>query len=162
MARTLNTLKHAGISVFVALALIVPVFAVSAAPAAQPAPGSDIAAPAGTTECLGGFSMTIRAGTNAGKSIAGVLTMRADNVTGELRESTLKMDGGGMANVTGSVIGHTVAMVFDLGDGKPLFGIGVMQKSLTDCNGIAAGPFVGPERDSRGDWDWYLGNGDNR
>ncbi len=161
MIQQFSTLKRTGFSILLTLLLAIPAFgAVSAAPAPQTTPDSTAFA-ADMTECVGGFAMTVRNGTNTSKSFGGVLRLRA-NSAGDLRESELAIDGGGTAKVTGTVTGQAVAMVFDLGNNTVMFGVGVMQKSLAECSGIAAGPFVGPEKDDRGDWDWFEGSIDAR
>jgi hypothetical protein len=157
-----STLKRAGIGIFVAFLLTLPVVsAVYAAPTPATMGGETILA-ADTMECIGGFSLTVRSGADAGKSLAGVMRLLVNPTTGELRDSNLTLDNnGGTVNVSGQVTGQAIAMVFEQGN-TVMFGVGVMQNKASACTGLAAGPFVGPNRDDRGDWDFFPGQRDIR
>ena len=162
MIQKFSTLKRAGIGLFVALLLTLPVVGAAYAAPAPAVTGGDTILAADAVECIGGFSMTVRAGGGAGKSFAGVLRLLVNPTTGELRDSILTLDNnGGTVNVSGQVTGQAIAMVFEQGN-TVMFGIGAMQKKASDCSGLAAGPSVGPNRDDRGDWGFSPGNRDAR
>lgn len=163
MIQKFSTFKRAGIGIFIAFLLTVPVFGLAYAAPVPATTGDTVLAADGVTECIGGFSINIRAGTGTGQSIGGVLKLRANNTTGELRESELTLDNNaGSMTVSGQVTGQAIAMVFEQGN-TVMFGVGVMQKKLSDCSGLAAGPVVGGGgRDSRGDWDFFEGIRDAR
>jgi len=109
---------------------------------------------ASTTDCSGDFEATVHSGKNAGLSLAGKLTLHiqpSGNFIG-----TLATDDSTSVQVTGYAVSQALNLVFDLGDGRYLFGVGSAQYDMNECKGVAGGPFTGPEPGDSGDWGYDL------
>lgn len=107
------------------------------------------------TECSGDFEATVHSGKNAGLSLNGNLSLHiqpSGNFIG-----TLATDDNAAVQVTGYAVSQAFNLVFDLGDGRYLFGVGSSQYDIRDCKGVAGGPFTGPEPGDSGDWGYALG-----
>lgn len=110
---------------------------------------------ASTIDCSGDFEATVHSGKNAGLSLAGKLTLHiqpSGNFIG-----TLATDDSAGVQVTGYAVSQALNLVFDLGDGRYLFGVGSSQYAMNECKGVAGGPFTGPEPGDSGDWGYGIG-----
>jgi hypothetical protein len=55
--------------------------------------------------------------------------------------------------VVGQSTGRAINLLFTVGDGQYLFGVGTMEHDLATCDGAMGGPFVGPQPGDAGDWE---------
>ncbi|MBI1880916.1 MAG: hypothetical protein HYR94_22280 [Chloroflexi bacterium] len=105
--------------------------------------------------CSGDFEAAVHSGKNAGLSLAGKLSLHiqpSGNFIG-----TLATDDSASVQVTGYAVSQALNLVFDLGDGRYLFGVGSSQYDIGECKGVAGGPFTGPEPGDSGDWGYTIG-----
>lgn len=110
---------------------------------------------ASATDCTGDFEATVHQGKNAGLSLAGKLSLHiqpAGNLIG-----TLATDDSTSVAITGYAVSQSINLVFDLGDGRQIFGVGSLQNDIRECKGLAGGPFTGPEPGDSGDWGYAIG-----
>jgi hypothetical protein len=113
---------------------------------------------ASATDCSGDFEATVHSGKNAGLSLTGKLSLHiqpSGNFIG-----TLATDDSATVLVTGYAVRQAFNLVFDLGDGRYLFGVGSSQYDISECKGVAGGPFTGPEPGDSGDWGYGIGGKD--
>jgi hypothetical protein len=108
-----------------------------------------------TIECNGDFEATVHQGKNAGLSLAGKLSLRI-NPAGSL-VGALATDDSTSVAITGYAISQSINLVFDLGGGRQIFGVGSLQNDIRECKGLAGGPFTGPEPGDSGDWGYAIG-----
>ncbi len=110
---------------------------------------------ASAATCSGDFEATVHAGKNAGLSMNGTLSLQiqpSGNFIG-----VLATEDNPNIQVTGYAVSHAINLVFDLGDGRHLFGVGSLQNDIRECKGVAGGPFTGPEPGDSGDWGYAIG-----
>lgn len=102
--------------------------------------------------CDVGFEATIRQGPSAETTLLGDLEFDLDD-TGSLIGQFLVEDGTQIL-IAGQVVGHSISMIFDLGDERYIYGVGVSLRDVRsdDCGGPMGGPFVGPGEGDSGDW----------
>lgn len=116
---------------------------------------SGIPAAADVIKCTVNFEATVHQGPNVGLSLAGPLALEVDS-TGNLT-GVLTTNGGTYIQATGQAVGHSINLVFDLGDDKHIFGVGSLENNIQECKGAIGGPFTGPEPGDSGDWGYGIG-----
>jgi hypothetical protein len=136
-----------GITSMIRLLFIILIIAGSLS-ACSSAAASDI-------ECSGDFEATVHSGQNAGLSLTGNLSLHIQP-TGNFFGTLTPVDSPSI-QVTGYAVSQAFNLVFDLGDGRHLFGVGSSQYDIRDCKGVAGGPFTGPEPGDSGDWGYAIG-----
>lgn len=109
--------------------------------------------PAGSVK--GPFVATVHVGPSTGLSVRGELVLEVDE-RGRAEGTVTQPDGRQIAT-SGQVDGRSVALVFDLGDGRRLYGTGVGTEDIVDTPGEFGGPLAGPEPGDLGDWGYALG-----
>ena len=110
---------------------------------------------ASTIACSGDFEATVHQGKNAGLSLVGKLSLQIQP-SGSI-SGALATDDNLNVLVTGYAINQALNMVFDLGNGQYIFGVGSAQNDIRACKGVAGGPFTGPEPGDSGDWSYAIG-----
>jgi hypothetical protein len=83
-----------------------------------------------------------------------VLVVQAD---GSVDQGALVTGPGDATSVVGQVDGRAVNLLFTVGDGRYLYGVGVAERSFAEgaqqaVDGRMGGPFVGPLVGDTGDW----------
>jgi hypothetical protein len=127
----------------------------------------EVAASQATRTCSTAFEVTIYEGPSAPLMLAGGLTLQIEpsgSFSGALTRAvpnadeleTLGVLPAGDIPVVGQVNGHAINLLFDLGEGQYVFGVGTAQSDLNTCDGDIpgriGGPAVGPGPGDRGDW----------
>jgi hypothetical protein len=150
IAQRLTRRRALGGVVGAATALVAaPVLAQDATPATG---GADV--------CLVPFEATVRSGPDAGTAYAGALALAAtaDGSVRGLLVPTATAAGTPVAGkpqgirVVGQTQGRAINLLFVVGDGQELYGVGTMEHDLATCDGAMGGPFVGPQPGDAGDW----------
>jgi hypothetical protein len=101
------------------------------------------------------FDATVRAGTNAGLNLHGLLMLNKDSDTvasGLLVPSEGGTDAAALIPVTAMIDGMSVTLTFDLPGDQQIVGIGAMEAPVENCIGTMDGDFTGPAADDTGDW----------
>ncbi len=101
--------------------------------------------------CMRQFEMTVRQGPSAGLQLAGTLVLNVEP-SGSINKGSLVLESGGEVRVTGQVTGRAINLLFDIGDGRLLFGVGTLENYISLCTGAMGGPLVGPRPGDLGDW----------
>lgn len=142
-----TTLRRLGGSLIGAVSLGVfarPVAAQPATPGATPAPGPAV--------CAFGFEATVRQGPDAGHALAGTLLV-AIEAHGAIDHGALLSPTAAPVPVVGQVTGRAVNLLFTLGAGQVIYGVGTAQHPVAGCQpGALGGPLVGPAPGDSGDW----------
>jgi hypothetical protein len=100
---------------------------------------------------IGPFEATVRAGPDSGLSLRGRLRLGADRngqITGLLAPTH-----GHVVPVAGQFTGNAINLVFYLGSGTHVFGVGTIGRDPGAKQAFAGGPLVGPRTGDSGDWD---------
>jgi hypothetical protein len=100
---------------------------------------------------IGPFEATVHAGPDTGLSLRGRLSLGADRngqITGLLAPAR-----GHAVRVSGQVNGNAINLVFYLGSGTHVFGVGTIGQDPGAKQSFAGGPLVGPRKGDSGDWD---------
>jgi len=103
-----------------------------------------------TRRCGYEFEARVVQGPDLGTTLAGRLALEI-NPAGSLNGVLVGNDGT-QINVVGQATGRAVNLVFDLGGGLNVFGVGTAQQPVDACQGVMGGPFAGPHPGSTGDW----------
>lgn len=101
--------------------------------------------------CTFPFHAAVSQGTDAGFSLSGQfqLPLTPDGAYA----GVLVEDDGTQIPVVGQVIGRSMTVLFDLGQGRLLSGLGTADSAIEDCGFLQLlGPFVGPSLDDGGAW----------
>lgn len=101
------------------------------------------------------FDATVRAGTNAGLNLHGLLMLNKDSDTaasGLLVPSEGGTDAAALIPVTAMIDGMSVTLTFDLPGDQQIVGVGIMEAPIENCIGTMDGDFTGPAADDTGDW----------
>ena len=127
-----------------------------------------VAATQATRTCSTAFEVTIHDGPTAPLMLAGGLTLQIEpsgSFVGTLNRRLQNADEVEPLGVlpardipvVGQVNGHAINMLFDLGDGAHVYGVGTAESDLNACDGVIpgtiGGPAVGPGPGDRGDWE---------
>jgi hypothetical protein len=108
---------------------------------AQASPAANSHSTAALTD-IGPFEATVHAGPDTGLSLRGRLRLGADRngqITGLLAPA-----GGHALPVSGQVTGNAINLVFYLGRGTHVFGVGTIGRDPGAKQSFAGGPLVGP------------------
>ena len=108
-----------------------------------------------STEFSGVFVGTARLGPDKDQVWQGNLTLAIDAmgaVTGMLKQAN-----GETIPVSGTVVGQSITLVFDLGDGKYVIGTGGLNKDVRNNPTIMGGILSGPNEGDIGDWGYGIG-----
>lgn len=116
--------------------------------------GTNAATNQTTQSCRGAFEATVHQGPNAGLAVSGELQIQID-ASGHLSGALVRPDGVQVV-ASGQTIGQAINMLFDLGNGQELFGVGTLSNDLQMCQGLGGGPLTGPKPGDSGDWRWTL------
>lgn len=106
-------------------------------------------------QCTGTFEATVHQGPDAGLSVVGDLKLQIDpsgTITGVVSEKD-----GTQIVTSGQTIGQAISLLFDVGGGKHIFGVGTLEKDRHECKGVVGGPMSGPRSGDSGDWSAVLG-----
>lgn len=118
---------------------------------------------AGTQLCLFPFEATVRRGPDAGLSLDGLLALGL-TPAGAVDHGQLVQADGTTVPVVGQVTGRAVNLLFQVGTGQTVYGVGTAAQDLrTACAALMTkhlyapmpplgGPLVGPKGDDSGDW----------
>ena len=106
--------------------------------------------------CYADFEATVRQGPSTGLEQNGILVLRVE-ADGKIDEGSLIAAEGPAVTVVGQMDGRAVNLLFEVGEGQFLYGVGVLQNDIEGgcqaaLNGAMGGPFVGPELGDSGDW----------
>lgn len=137
---TINLSKSA-IAAAIAVALVVAALLSASGIAAQD-----------SKECSFSFVAGVRFGPNEGLEARGLLKLnvtRDGSLSGELG-----LADGSAIPVTGTTVGQSINMIFNLGGSRYIYGVGTSLEPMFDaCGGFAlGGPLAGPEEGDLGDW----------
>ena len=108
-----------------------------------------------STQLMGNFVGTVRLGPDKGMVWKGVLRLTV--ATNGAVSGTLERPGGSTVKVTGTVIGQSISLVFDLGGGKYVFGTGGLNRDLRQKPSAMGGTLAGPNEGNIGDWGYGIG-----
>lgn len=91
-------------------------------------------------------------GPDTGVELAGELTLTIDP-SGSHRGVLTQPDGSGVS-VVGQVTGQSLTVLFDVGEGRFISGLGTADSDIRACNFTTlVGPFVGPDFADSGTWE---------
>jgi hypothetical protein len=136
-------------TITLALVLLLLTTAVAAATADLPTAGTRHVAPA-TVLVLHDFTATVYHGPDTGLSLRGTLTLR-DNRAGGLAGQLARQHAPAVP-VSGQLTGLAINLVFYLGHGQHIFGVGTFGQDPGARGGFVGGPLVGPNKADAGDW----------
>ncbi len=111
--------------------------------------GGSVGGGEGAATCRGEFEATVHQGPNAGLELIGELEMNIEE-TGSVSGTLIGEDG--EVPVVGQADGRAINLVFDLGDGRKVFGVGAAEEDLRECEGDFGGPLEGPDSGDLGGW----------
>lgn len=107
----------------------------------------------GPGQCRFPFDGTVYRGPDAGLRLSGELTLTigaGGDTTGVLVGAT-----GQQTRMVGQVLGRSLTVLFALGGGRFLSGLGTADSPIAGCAfTVLFGPFVGPRPDDSGTWDY--------
>ncbi len=104
-----------------------------------------------TAHCQLPFHARVYQGPDTGVELAGDLTLTIDP-SGSHRGVLTQPDGSGVS-VVGHVTGQSLTVLFDLGDGRFISGLGTADSDIRACTFTTLlGPFVGPDVADSGTW----------
>ncbi len=106
------------------------------------------------TQLSGNFVATVRLGPDKDMVWKGVLKLSVD-ASGAV-SGTLETPGATVVKVSGTVVNHSVTLVFDLG-GKYIFGTGGIDYDIFHDPKIMGGTLSGPGEGDIGDWGYAIG-----
>lgn len=118
---------------------------------------------AGTELCLFPFEATVRRGPDAGLSLDGLLALGL-TPAGAVDHGQLVKADGTTVPVVGQVTGRAVNLLFEVGTGQTVYGVGtaaedlrsacatLMRQHLYAPMPALGGPLVGPKGDDSGEW----------
>lgn len=112
-------------------------------------PASSQAAPTKTL-VIANFEATVYQGPDKGLSLRGTLTLhraRTGAVTGQFTPARRPV-----LAVSGQLTGYALNLVFSLGHGQEIFGVGTIGRDPGTKQGVAGGPLVGPQQGDSGAW----------
>jgi hypothetical protein len=99
----------------------------------------------------GPFDATVDRGPDAGQAYADVLHLRISRPSGRVA-GTLTRKGTTISTVAGNETGGAINLLFRLGPGRHLFGVGTAVYFRSNHRIELGGPFVGPRRGDSGGW----------
>lgn len=108
-----------------------------------------------STELKGNFTGTVRLGPDMGAVWQGLLTLSVA-ADGTLA-GTLEQPTGETIIVSGTAIGQSITLIFDLGDGNYVIGTGGLNRNIHDHPTIMGGTLSGPNEGDIGDWGYGIG-----
>jgi len=109
---------------------------------------------------VGPFVATVYYGPDKGLSLRGLLKLRATK-DGELTGLLVPTHGPAVL-VSGQLNGVAINLVFYMGGGKHVFGVGTFAADPGAKHGILGGSLVGPNKGDSGEWQstaYYIGYG---
>lgn len=141
----MHKLRTAGLVLGSVLATLGATLAL-ALPRPQAVAGQEAAA-----TCSFPFHAEVYRGPNTGLAVAGVLTL--DIEPSGSTSGALVQDGGAQLPLVGQTTGRAINLLFDLGDGTHLSGVGTADSDIRACQfHTILGPFIGPKDDDSGAW----------
>jgi hypothetical protein len=108
------------------------------------------AAKGSTLKNVGSFRATVYLGPDHGLALAGELRLAWTN-TGALTGMLVPKRGAAVP-LSGQVDGAAINLIFYLGQGKHIFGVGTIGRDPGAKHGVMGGPLVGPRTGDSGDW----------
>jgi hypothetical protein len=109
-----------------------------------------------TNACSVPFEAAVRRGPSLGLALVGVLGFDVDDAGG-LTGILVQADATTVP-VVGQATGRAIALIFTLGEGRVLFGVGTAATDVRSCPTILGGPLVGPAPGDTGDWGSFIGS----
>jgi hypothetical protein len=101
-------------------------------------------------KALGTFEATIHRGPDAGLMVQGVLQL-GHNKSNEVMGQVVRKRGSAIP-VSGQLNGLAINLVFYLGHGQHVFGVGTVGQDPGMKHWFMGGPLVGPKPGDSGDW----------
>jgi hypothetical protein len=99
---------------------------------------------------FGSFEATVYSGPDKGVALRGRLKLRASK-TGVLGGQLVPKRGAAIP-LSGQLTGYAINLVFYLGHGLHIFGVGTIGKDPGAKTLVLGGPLVGPNKGDGGDW----------
>jgi hypothetical protein len=106
--------------------------------------------------CAVNFEATVTQGPSADTEYIGLLVLQVGE-GGRIDNGALLTADNQATSVVGQINGRAVSLLFTVGDGQTLYGVGVMERDVEEgcaalTEGKLGGPFVGPQAKDGGDW----------
>jgi hypothetical protein len=102
---------------------------------------------------VGPFEATVYRGPDKGLSLVGELKLQATK-SGQLTGMLVPKSGQAIP-ITGQASGAAIHLIFYLGGGKHVFGVGAIGRDPASMHIFIGGPLVGPNGGDSGDWYSY-------
>jgi hypothetical protein len=99
------------------------------------------------------FDATVRIGPNAGSAYVGMLNLAVEP-DGRVDQGRFSLVDGTALPVVGQIQGRSLGLLFELGEGRNLYGVGSAAAGIEEQFGDSlGGPFAGPNPGDIGDWE---------